>query len=107
MKEFYIWQDEKVIMSKLFLGTEEEFKNTKYFCCKMWVKNGKLHREDGPAIVYSDEYLAWNIGKEYKTYGPRIFSREDCYYLEELKFYDFFNLFFPMMNYLKDKYPGE
>ena len=28
---------------------------------KYWYLNGKLHREDGPAIEYSDGYKAWYI----------------------------------------------
>ncbi len=29
---------------------------------KWWLQNKKLHREDGPAIVYSDGYKEWHLG---------------------------------------------
>ena len=39
-------------------------------CCngtKCWYLNGELHREDGPAIEYSNGYKAWYLNGEYLT----------------------------------------
>ena len=36
-------------------------------------KNGKLHREDGPAIEYADGYKAWYLnGNLHRTDGPAV-----------------------------------
>ena len=32
---------------------------------KFWYINGKCHREDGPAVEYSDGYKAWWIDGKY------------------------------------------
>ena len=38
---------------------------------KEWYINGKLHREDGPAIIYSNGRKDWYInGKLHRTDGP-------------------------------------
>ncbi|MCR4330295.1 MAG: hypothetical protein NUV49_00170, partial [Patescibacteria group bacterium] len=38
-----------------------------------WYLNGKLHREDGPAIVYSDRTQHWYLnGKLHREDGPAI-----------------------------------
>ena len=35
---------------------------------KYWVKNGKLHRVDGPAIEYADDYKEyWINGESYSA----------------------------------------
>ncbi len=34
---------------------------------KSWYKNGKLHREDGPAIEYNDGYRSWYVNGEHYT----------------------------------------
>ena len=40
---------------------------------KYWYLNGKLHREDGPAIEYSDGDKHWFLnGKRHRTDGPAI-----------------------------------
>ena len=32
-----------------------------------WYKNGKIHREDGPAVIYADGFQAWWLyGKNYE-----------------------------------------
>lgn len=31
---------------------------------KKWYKNGKLHRDDGPAVEYSDGYKEWFLNGE-------------------------------------------
>lgn len=36
---------------------------------KFWYKNGKYHREDGPAVEYSDGYKMWFL--EDKRYMPK------------------------------------
>ena len=38
-------------------GPAVEFSNGE----KNWYKNGKIHREDGPAIQYSDGYKCWYL----------------------------------------------
>ena len=30
-----------------------------------WWKNGKLHREDGPAVIRFDEYKSWWINGQF------------------------------------------
>ena len=40
---------------------------------KNWCINGKLHREDGPAIILSNGYKGWLInGKKHRVDGPAI-----------------------------------
>ena len=43
-----------------------------------WYINGKMHREDGPAIEYSDGYKAWFVnGKLHREDGPAIEDSND------------------------------
>jgi len=38
-----------------------------------WYLNGKLHREDGPAVTNSDGYKVWYLnGKRHREDGPAI-----------------------------------
>ena len=40
---------------------------------KAWFLNGKLHREDGPAIEYADGYKIWLLNDNYhREAGPAI-----------------------------------
>ena len=40
---------------------------------KAWYLNGKLHREDGPAVERADGYKAWYLnGKLHREDGPAI-----------------------------------
>jgi hypothetical protein len=40
---------------------------------KAWYRNGKLHREDGPAIEYSNGDKEWYVmGKRHREDGPAI-----------------------------------
>jgi hypothetical protein len=40
---------------------------------KRWFLNGKLHREDGPAIELANGYKAWYLnGKFHREDGPAI-----------------------------------
>ena len=40
---------------------------------KYWHLNGKLHREDGPAVEYYDGYKSWWLnGKRHREDGPAI-----------------------------------
>ena len=40
---------------------------------KEWWLNGKLHREDGPAVECADGYKAWYLnGKRHREDGPAI-----------------------------------
>jgi hypothetical protein len=34
---------------------------------QMWYRNGELHREDGPAVIYADGHQEWWVsGKQIK-----------------------------------------
>ena len=38
---------------------------------KFWYLNGKLHREDGPAVEWADGYKSWYLnGKLHREDGP-------------------------------------
>jgi len=38
---------------------------------KVWYLNGKIHREDGPAIEYANGYKVWYLkGKRHREDGP-------------------------------------
>ena len=40
---------------------------------RFWCRNGKLHREDGPAIEYPDGYRAWyRYGELHREDGPAV-----------------------------------
>jgi hypothetical protein len=40
-----------------------------------WIKNGKLHREDGPALTYKDNTQEWWFkGRMHREGGPAIIS---------------------------------
>jgi hypothetical protein len=40
---------------------------------RWWYRDGKLHREDGPAIEWADCYRAWyRDGKLHREDGPAI-----------------------------------
>jgi hypothetical protein len=50
----------------------EEMKTDRYGN-KYWYRNGKLHREDGPAVEYSDGHKEWWVnGKPHRENGPAI-----------------------------------
>lgn len=39
----------------------------------VWMKNGKVHREDGPAIEHQSGYSAWYFeGRKHRLDGPAI-----------------------------------
>ncbi len=39
----------------------------------VWIKNGKAHREDGPAIQHHSGYTAWYLeGEKHRLNGPAI-----------------------------------
>jgi len=43
-----------------------------------WWVNGKCHREDGPAVIYSDGTQAWYInGKMHREDGPAVIIGDD------------------------------
>lgn len=57
----------------LFTGTEEEFLAIKKFKWKKWETNGKLHRDDGPAVIKSNGYQEWwQNGVLHREDGPAI-----------------------------------
>jgi hypothetical protein len=40
---------------------------------KFWLLNGKLHREDGPAVEWADGYKSWWLnGKRHREDGPAV-----------------------------------
>lgn len=57
---------------------------------KYWYKNGRLHREHGPAIIREDLYFAWyyNDGK-HRNDGPAIINGDIKEYWWKNKQYDF------------------
>ena len=53
---------------------------------KIWLVNGKRHREDGPAVEGIDGYKAWYInGKLHREDGPAVECGNGCvrYYLND------------------------
>jgi hypothetical protein len=45
-----------------------------------WWKNGLLHREDGPAVIYLDGYESWYLnGESHRIDGPAVIGPNDCY----------------------------
>ena len=46
---------------------------TDSFGTKRWYLNGKRHREDGPAVIYSNGDTIWYLnGKLHRTNGPAV-----------------------------------
>ena len=44
---------------------------------KVWFKNGKCHREDGPAFIYFDGSKYWfKNGKYHREDGPAVISSD-------------------------------
>jgi hypothetical protein len=40
---------------------------------KYWYLNGKIHREDGPAVEYANGYKTWHLnGKCHRADGPAV-----------------------------------
>ena len=55
---------------------------------KIWYKNNLFHREDGPAIIYTDGNKYWFIeGKPHRLCGP-AFEHPNCikyWYIEGVR----------------------
>ncbi len=62
------------------ITTEFAHKYKKYFGFILYYKKGKLHREDGPAIInLKDTKESWyKDGNLHREDGPAIISKEDC-----------------------------
>jgi hypothetical protein len=46
---------------------------------KCWYRNGKLHREDGPAVIYHNGTRKWLLnGIPHRTDGPAVESGSYC-----------------------------
>ena len=46
---------------------------------KCWYRNGKLHREDGPAVIYHNGTRKWLLnGMPHRTDGPAVESGSYC-----------------------------
>lgn len=44
---------------------------------KEWFKNGKKHREDGPAVIYNDGQQEWWFdGKLHREDGPAVINKK-------------------------------
>lgn len=40
---------------------------------EMWIKDGKRHREDGPAIIYTNGTIIWYLnGEKHRIGGPAV-----------------------------------
>lgn len=64
MKELYLDHE-------FFNGTEEEFLSVKKFFVKEWKLNGKWHRDNDPAVIYSCGSKYWyQNGKRHRVDGP-------------------------------------
>ncbi len=47
----------------------------------MYLKNGRLHREDGPAVIYADGGQCWHKdGKLHRIDGPARFTADGSKY---------------------------
>ncbi len=64
---------------ELFTGPEEEFLAIEKFFCKGWWLNYKIHRDDGPALIWPDGTQHWyQNGLRHRINGPAII-RSDGY----------------------------
>ena len=64
---------EKVTEEEVIGNKEEPTMETNIFGTKRWLLNGKIHREDGPAIEFKDGYKAWCLnGKRHREDGPAV-----------------------------------
>ena len=54
--------------------TDDEAIELERLCgCRVWRKDGKKHREDGPAIIGSDGFWAWYYeGQRHRLDGPAV-----------------------------------
>jgi hypothetical protein len=53
-----------------------------------WWKNGKLHREDGPARIYQDGSQEWYLrGKRHRLNGPAVICEDGTeeWWVDDLK----------------------
>jgi len=58
-------------MVKINKDNQSTICETDQFGSKYWILNGKLHRQDGPAIERIDGYKAWFLhGKRHRLDGP-------------------------------------
>ena len=43
----------------------------------MWILDGKLHRTDGPAVIWADGTRVWLVdGKKHRTDGPALIKED-------------------------------
>jgi len=66
-----------------------------------WYKNGKIHREDGPAVIYASGSQEWRInGKLHRTDGPAVIYADGFQawwlYGRNYEFNDYVNEIFPL-----------
>ena len=80
---------------KIKFLTEEEFSKlpkekqtccVKYSNCKAWYKEGKLHREDGPAVESNGNKFWYKEGKCHREDGPALeYTNGNKYWYKEGK----------------------
>ena len=79
LKIYFFTKAIKKLWLKNSIRDQENGKIQKYLngiTYKSWVINGKNHREDGPAIEYSDGYQEWFInGKRHCLDGPAFIDQ--------------------------------
>lgn len=74
---------------------------------KRWYKNGKSHREDGPAIEHSDGEKHWcKNGKWHREDGPAIEGANGykVWFLNEKEFYQIVLENYVILDYSKGEY---
>jgi hypothetical protein len=53
--------------------------HTDQHCTKRWYKNGKLHREDGPAVIHRDGAKEWYWNdRRHRSDGPAVVGSDNC-----------------------------
>ncbi len=69
---------------------KEKPERVKYPWGAAWFMNGKLHREDGPAVHWRYTYKSWyKYGKLHREDGPAIEWYDDskAWYLNDINYY--------------------
>lgn len=71
MKNIFNWSSNPQTLS----AWSQQVKYVDAYGSQVWLKNGKLHRSDGPAIIYSDGIGIWyKNGLRHRDGGPAYFD---------------------------------